>query len=119
MTNNNNGFDLLRILLATIVLVAHSLLIGGYNLRDPLSVFSKNQINLADLGVMGFFALSGYLITASFIRAGNAFVFVSHRLLRIFPGFWICLVITAFFIAPLIFLSDGRPLFAFNFSGPS
>ncbi|MHB8206941.1 acyltransferase family protein [Mucilaginibacter sp.] len=119
MTKDKNGFDLLRLLLAMMVLVAHSLLIGGYDLQDPLVVLSKNQINLADLGVMGFFALSGYLITASFQRAGNVFVFASHRLLRIFPGFWVCLTVTAFLIAPFIFHSGGRHLSAFNFSGPT
>ncbi|TSJ35970.1 acyltransferase [Mucilaginibacter corticis] len=119
MTKEKNGFDLLRILLAVMVLSVHCLLIGGYNLSDPLAVFSKNQINLADLGVMGFFALSGYLITASFLRSGNVGVFATHRLLRIFPGFWACLVITAFVLAPLIFLSGEQPLSRFNFTGPA
>ncbi|MDN3584418.1 acyltransferase family protein [Mucilaginibacter flavus] len=118
MTKAKNGFDLLRILLAAMVVLEHSLLIGGYDLKDPLYVFSKGQINFADLGVMVFFALSGYLITASFERSGNVFIFASHRLLRIFPGFWVCLIVAAFLISPLIFISTGRSWSAFDFFGP-
>ena len=86
MTEKNNAFDLLRIILATFVLISHSLLIGGYRSIDPLAFFSKSQTNLAELGVMGFFALSGYLITSSFERTNSVLKFASHRLLRILPG---------------------------------
>jgi peptidoglycan/LPS O-acetylase OafA/YrhL len=118
MTDKKNAFDLLRILLAMCVLVTHALLIGGYPLRDPLSYFSKGQTDLAEFGVMGFFALSGYLITASFDRTGNGLIFLSHRLLRIFPGFWTCLLVTAFVFAPLIFFLRSGTFSGFPLSGP-
>lgn len=117
MTDKKNAFDLLRILLAISVLITHGILIGGYKIQDPLSILSKNQTNLADLGVMGFFTLSGYLITASFERTKNVFLFSSHRLLRILPGFWVCLLITAFVLAPLIFIIKERSISDFNFTG--
>ncbi|WP_428328410.1 acyltransferase family protein [Mucilaginibacter sp.] len=118
MTDKKNAFDLLRLLLALCVLITHGILLGGYKLHDPLSYPSKGQTDLAEFGVMGFFTLSGYLITASFDRAKNIWIFLSHRLLRIFPGFWVCLIITAFIIAPLIFTLSGRPLATFSFTGP-
>ncbi|MDB5143944.1 MAG: acyltransferase 3 [Mucilaginibacter sp.] len=117
MTERKNAFDLLRILLAASVLISHSLLIGGYKLQDPLAFLSKNQTNLAEFGVMGFFTLSGYLITASFERAKNVFIYASHRVLRILPGFWVCLIITGFIFAPLIYCLNGRPVSGFDFSG--
>ena len=103
--------------MATCVLITHSLLLGGYKLEDPLSFLSKNQTDLAEFGVMGFFTLSGFLITASFERTKNVWVFLSHRLLRILPGFWVCLVITACVLAPLIFLLSGRSVSGFQFTG--
>ena len=116
MTDKKNAFDLLRLLLAAIVLISHSLLIGGYHLTDPLAVLSKNQTDLAEFGVMGFFSLSGFLITASFERIPNMLVFASHRLLRILPAFWVCLFITGFVIAPLIFYFEGHTFSGFDFS---
>jgi peptidoglycan/LPS O-acetylase OafA/YrhL len=117
MTDKKNAFDLLRILLAACVLVTHAILIGGYKLQDPLEVLSKNQTNLAEFGVMGFFTLSGYLITASFERTKSIFKYASHRLLRILPGFWVCLLITGFIFAPLIFCIGGRAVSGFSFTG--
>ena len=117
MAGKKNAFDLLRILLAISVIISHGILLGGYKLQDPLSVFSKSQTNLADLGVMGFFTLSGYLITASFERTKNALLFTIHRLLRILPGFWVCLIITAFVFGPLIYFVKERSITDYNFTG--
>jgi peptidoglycan/LPS O-acetylase OafA/YrhL len=117
MNDQKNAFDLLRILLAACVLITHGLLIGGYRLQDPLHYFSKGQTDLAEFGVMGFFALSGYLIAASFERADNIFIYAGHRALRILPGFWVCLLLTAFIFAPAIYVLTGRSLNDFKFTG--
>ncbi|CAN5268580.1 acyltransferase [soil metagenome] len=117
MTDKKNAFDLLRLILATSVLITHGLLLGGYKLTDPLAWLSKNQTSFSEFGVMGFFALSGYLITASFERTKGVFTFLSHRFLRIFPGFWVCLAVTAFLFAPLIYCLKGRPPGNFDFFG--
>ena len=50
------------------------------------------------LGVDGFFALSGYLITASAIR-NRISRYLWLRVVRIIPGFWVCLVVTGFALA--------------------
>lgn len=118
MIERRNAFDLLRLLLAACVLIGHAILIGGYELLDPLALFSKGQTNLPEFGVMGFFALSGYLITASFERSKSLVTFASHRLLRIFPGFWVCLLVTGFIMAPLIYVLEGNHVSNFQFTGP-
>ncbi|MCO5947677.1 acyltransferase family protein [Mucilaginibacter flavidus] len=118
MTDKRNAFDLLRLLLAACVLIGHAILIGGYELQDPLALFSKGQTNLPEFGVMGFFALSGYLITASFERCKSLVTFASHRLLRILPAFWVCLLVTGFILAPLIYVLEGNPVSNFQFTGP-
>jgi len=117
MNDKKNAFDLLRILLAACVLITHGLVIGGYHFQDPLAYFSKNQTDLSEFGVMGFFSLSGFLIAASFERTGNVLVYLGHRALRILPGFWVCLLITAFIFAPAIFLLTGRTVHDFKFAG--
>ena len=119
MLNKHNAFDLLRLLLATGVLINHGILIGGYSLTDPLDAFSKGQSSLADLSVMGFFTLSGFLITGSFDSTKNLVLFASHRILRIVPGFLASLLIAGFILAPLIFVITGRPLVNFSFFGPN
>ncbi|OBB95169.1 acyltransferase [Mycobacterium sp. 852002-40037_SCH5390672] len=53
------------------------------------------------MGVDGFFAISGFLITASWLSNPRLREYLSARALRIFPGFYVCLVVTAFVIAPV------------------
>ena len=49
---------------------------------------------------MGFFAISGYLITKS--RLNNDFkTFMMHRVLRIYPAYLVCLLMIALVFAPL------------------
>ena len=117
MVDKKNAFDVLRLLLAACVVITHGCLVGGYPLQDPLAILSKGQTNLGEFGVMGFFALSGYLITASFKRTNLIFQFAVHRALRLLPGFWVCLLMTGFVFAPLLFCLQGHTLHSFNFTG--
>lgn len=49
----------------------------------------------------GFFAISGYLITASRLKLSLA-RFAWHRFLRIFPAYWVMLAVVAFLLAPVV-----------------
>lgn len=49
----------------------------------------------------GFFAISGFLIAASWVRNPRLREYVAARALRILPGLWVCLVVIAFVIAPI------------------
>src|SRR6202034_2386118 len=49
----------------------------------------------------GFFAISGFLITASWLRDPKARDYFAARGLRILPGFWVCLLLMAFVLAPI------------------
>lgn len=113
--HSKNAFDLLRLLLALCVILAHGKLIGGYGNFDFLSSITKSQTNFADFGILGFFGLSGYLITSSYINSKNIYSFISHRIIRIFPAYWFCLIITAFCIAPAILFLESQSLKDFNF----
>jgi peptidoglycan/LPS O-acetylase OafA/YrhL len=106
-----NSIGFLRLVLATSVLVAHAspLGFGGTNYGHTLT---RNQLELGGFGVYGFFVLSGFLITASGMRFSLP-RYGWHRFLRIFPGFWACLLVTAFVIAPLVALYERDTLAGF------
>ena len=114
----DNGYDLLRLLLAAVVVYTHSYAVGGFG-PEPLKSFSKENVILGELGVLGFFGLSGFLVSASFARSKSLISYFLKRARRIFPGFWVCLVITAFVFAPAIWLLRGQALGEFPWVGPS
>lgn len=53
-----------------------------------------------------FFAISGILVTQSFVRSPSASRFLWHRFLRIYPALFASLLLTTFIVAPLF----GSPL---------
>jgi peptidoglycan/LPS O-acetylase OafA/YrhL len=57
--------------------------------------------SLGAIGVNSFFILSGFLITSSWINHPDFIQFIWRRILRIFPAFWMCLVVTSFLLAPI------------------
>jgi peptidoglycan/LPS O-acetylase OafA/YrhL len=97
-----NAFDALRCLLAVAVVYSHSFFLGGYPPEHFLA-WTKGQAIAGELAVLGFFGLSGYLVTASYIRSHGFFDYLTKRVRRIVPGFWGCILVTACVIAPAIF----------------
>ena len=98
LTGRRNAFGLFRLILAALVIVSHAFPIGGFG-ADPVAAWTHGQAELGDLAVVGFFALSGYLITKS-ARNTDLPTFLWRRLLRIMPAFWTVLLVTALVIAP-------------------
>lgn len=93
-----NSLNLVRLVLALMVLLAHSYTLSG-NGFGPLF----NGDHLGTWAVYGFFCLSGYLITGSRLR--TRFVdFLSHRIARIFPGFLVSLVVVVAGFAPIAYV---------------
>lgn len=97
-----NSMDLIRLVFASAVAVSHALAIGA-GWQPILGV-----TDLGSFAVDGFFVLSGFLITASFLRLHPG-RYVWHRFLRIMPAFWACLAVTAFVFAPILAALEGRP----------
>lgn len=112
-----NCFDLLRLLFAGMVLYVHAHLIGGFE-GDWLGSMTRGQVGLGDVGVLGFFSVSGFLIAASYARSESAMTFLRKRVLRIFPGFYANLVLTALVFGPLICLAATGSLSAYPWTGP-
>jgi peptidoglycan/LPS O-acetylase OafA/YrhL len=93
-----NALNAVRFVLAAGVLVWHVLLSTSTN-----SFASPGWQALSETSVDGFFAISGFLIVRSWNRRPDPVAFIRARLARLLPGLWLCLVVTAFVIAPLTF----------------
>ncbi|MDQ0373257.1 acyltransferase family protein [Cellulomonas humilata] len=107
LQGRNNGLNLIRLVLAYSVLVAHGWYLAGKGVGPQL-----NGQNMGGWAVMGFFAISGYLITGSRLTKplGDYLVL---RIARIFPAFLVCLVVTALVFAPLAFVKAHGSLDGF------
>jgi peptidoglycan/LPS O-acetylase OafA/YrhL len=104
----SNSIGFLRLLLAGTVLFSHTWILGNFG-TEPLLY---GPVNIGNIAVCGFFALSGLLITQSVERfpLGR---FAWHRALRILPGFWVCLLVVGFGFAPLAYVAQHGSLSGF------
>jgi peptidoglycan/LPS O-acetylase OafA/YrhL len=99
-----NALNAFRLALAAEVMLFHSFPITGHMPpHAPLQL-------LFSVGVDGFFAVSGFLITASWLNDPRLRDFLAARALRILPGFYVCLIVTAFVIAPISVAIKGGPV---------
>lgn len=83
-----NNFDLIRIGTALLVLVNHSL--QHLQLHTPAWFTVVQKFH----GVPMFFAISGFLLSASLERNGQMRHYFTNRAMRIYPGLWTCLLLT-------------------------
>ena len=105
----NNCFDVVRLTLAGIVLVSHGCELSGF-WDSSDGNFIALQKTIGSLSVMGFFGISGYLVTASWEKRKSLPGFVGNRLSRIFPAYLMCLVFVAAVIGPALQIGRGMSL---------
>jgi peptidoglycan/LPS O-acetylase OafA/YrhL len=91
------GFDVVRLLLAWLVLVSHTWPLGGFG-PEPGSPLAPEFLTLGGFAVAGFFAMSGLLVGRSALRRTPG-RFASARIMRIVPAYWVALVVSAFPVA--------------------
>ncbi|MGO8914554.1 MAG: acyltransferase family protein [Stellaceae bacterium] len=102
MTRENN-FDALRLLAAGAVIFSHAFLIAeGTESHEPLMQLSGGQSKLGLVGVFIFFAISGFLVTESFEKTAAPLRYLAKRALRIFPGLFAALLVSAFLIGAIV-----------------
>jgi peptidoglycan/LPS O-acetylase OafA/YrhL len=92
----HNSLNAIRLALAIAVIISHSWPAGGYG-ADP----RWGDQTLGEWAVAGFFVASGYLILGSRVSSRSIWDYLWRRLLRIYPGFIVCITTVALVIAPL------------------
>jgi peptidoglycan/LPS O-acetylase OafA/YrhL len=85
---NSDNFHLLRLLLATMVLLSHSY--GLVGAAEPL----VSGRTMGSFAVHAFFVISGYLVTGSFLSVRSPIDYVWRRTIRVAPG-----LVIAYFLA--------------------
>src|SRR4051795_1080255 len=87
MIKSQNKFGSLRLIFAFLVIASHSPeLVDGNRSRELLTQFFST-ISFGELAVDGFFLVSGYLITKSYIESSTSLYYIWKRILRIVPAF--------------------------------
>ena len=80
----HNNFNLMRLLFALMVVVYHVIALA--NVPGWQGAEQATSL-LAELGVQGFFVLSGYLVFASLQRSGSIGLYAQKRARRLLPGY--------------------------------
>ncbi|MDO6499532.1 acyltransferase family protein [Photobacterium sanguinicancri] len=95
--SRDNNFDLLRLILAVLVFMAHWNALTSQNI-------SSIWFNLGGIAVDMFFVVSGFLIFWSFDLDGNIKRFYIKRFFRVFPLYAIVILLQTIFF---LFFSNG------------
>lgn len=92
-----NNFDALRLLGALMVLIGHAFPLHGRE-RLPL-VFGSG---FAELGVVIFFSISGFLVASSWAGDPRPLAYLRKRSLRIFPALAVVTLLSIGVLGPLV-----------------
>lgn len=93
--SRDNALNMLRLVLASLVVFSHVHILSG----TGDGVMWEGQ-HLGSWAVVGFFTISGFLITGARCRS-KAGTYLINRVVRIFPGYLLVLVLVAFGLAPI------------------
>ena len=99
MSAHANSFHLLRLVAATLVIVSHGYVLTG-QAGDP--VWPWLGATAGFIGVAMFFAMSGWLVTASFASDPHLGRFFARRALRIYPALAVTVLAMAFVLGPAV-----------------
>lgn len=108
MINRDNSFDAIRHLAALAVLVSHHYALAG--LQEPIV---QGYTSLGAIAVLAFFAISGFLITQSFLNTPRFSHYMAKRIARIFPALIACAFVMVY-IFGTAFSHKGAFNFAFS-----
>ena len=102
LDREKNNFDLIRLILAVMVIFGHSFYLmpnGGW--QDPGTILLKVNF-LGSLAVGSFFFLSGIFISQSYVTYNSPLKFILLRIARLYPGLLVCLITSAFLLGPIV-----------------
>ncbi len=94
----SGAFDCIRLIAAFAVLYSHCYPLLGHNDAEPLH---SAGTSFGAIAVYGFFAISGYLVTQSWLRDPSMSRFMMRRVLRIFPALIFVIIASFVIVGPL------------------
>ena len=87
-----NNFNLLRLAFALMVVAYHLVFLSGVSgWSSAIPLMSE----LAEIGVEGFFVLSGYLVYASLERSASVGLYAEKRFRRLYPAYGAVILVCA------------------------
>ncbi|MFD1557881.1 acyltransferase family protein [Paraburkholderia silviterrae] len=99
--SRENSFGFLRLLFASLVILSHTPEIYDGNRNREILTNIFGSISFGELAVDGFFLISGYLISASYLKTQSPVSFLKKRIFRIYPAFAASYLICDLVVAPL------------------
>lgn len=97
-----NNLDALRLGAALLVLVSHGWALLGLEEQDFVVCATRGGFSASWLGLGIFFSISGYLIDGSAASSRSWRDFTRRRLLRIWPGLAVVVLLLVFVAGPLL-----------------
>lgn len=97
----NNYFDDLRFILATLVVYYHSYELASEQKHDLITGMVLGQSSLGEIAVYAFFTISGFFMIQSLENSKNILKYFRNRLYRIIPAFWFSLIFFSLLIIPI------------------
>jgi len=97
LRDRRNNFDVLRLLAASFVLFSHSYALTAH--REPFADVSG--WTFGEIGVVMFFAMSGFLIAKSWTEQPRLLPFAVKRGLRLIPALVVAVCVTVFVVGPI------------------
>jgi peptidoglycan/LPS O-acetylase OafA/YrhL len=97
LRNRRNNFDVLRLLAASFVLYSHSYALTAH----PEPFADVSGWTFGEIGVVMFFAMSGFLIAKSWSDQPQFAPFAVKRGLRLIPALVVAVSVTVFVVGPI------------------
>lgn len=111
LAQGSDNFLLLRFLAAAAVIYGHAPSINGSGPPDLFLRLNWGRYS-GQIAVDLFFVISGFLVSASWLRRGHLLDFLRARALRIVPAYAICVLACAFAVGPIFTALPLREYFS-------
>ena len=105
---NKIGINLIRYVLALLVILDHSYHMGGFG-EEPLIFSFGEKTAVGFIAVGAFFSISGFLITNAALNS-DPLKFFLNRFLRIWPALFFLLIVSALIIGPIFVQYEDKSL---------
>lgn len=96
-----NAFGFVRLVLASMVILAHTPELADGNRSREMLTRLFGTLSFGEVAVDGFFVLSGFFISSSYLKTNSASDFLLRRVARIYPAFILAWIVCVSIVGPL------------------